>query len=136
MTLKYNDRQRKEYFKTTQKMGGSWVHVFGDDTEFYSSAYWDLLTNIWIKDAPVRKTDALRFMTNIKSPHTAGKYVETAIAKGILIEEGNPGDARSKLLRLSPEMRKRLDGFFDGCVSDIQDCVRRIATLGPSPEER
>jgi hypothetical protein len=135
MTLKYNDTQRKEYFKTTQKMGGLWVHVFGDDSEFYSSAYWDLLTNIWAKDAPVRKTDALRFMTNIKSPHTAGKYVETAIAKGILIEEDNPGDARSKLLRLSPEMRRRLDGFFDDCVGDIRDCVRRIATLGPSPEE-
>jgi hypothetical protein len=116
-------------------MGGSWVHVFGDDTEFYSSAYWDLLTNIWVKETPVRKTDALRFMTNIKSPHTAGKYVETAIVKGILIEEDNPEDARSKLLRLSPEMRRRLDGFFDGCVGDIRSCVRRIDTLGPSPEE-
>jgi hypothetical protein len=134
MALKYNDRQRKEYFKTTQQMGGSWLQVFEGDEEFYSSAYWDLLVNVWAKDGPVRKTDALRFMTNIKSPHTAGKYVETAIARGFLIEEENPKDARSRLLRLSPEMRKRLDRFFDGCVGDISKCVRRIAKLGPAPE--
>jgi hypothetical protein len=115
-------------------MGGSWLQVFEGDEEFYSSAYWDLLVNVWSKDGPVRKTDALRFMTNIKSPHTAGKYVETAIARGFLIEEENPKDARSRLLRLSPEMRKRLDRFFDGCVGDISKCVRRIAKLGPAPE--
>lgn len=135
MDLKYNDQQRKEYFRTTQKMGSSWLSVFEEDEEFYSSAYWDLLTSIWIKDAPVRKTDALRFMTNIKSPHTAGKYVETAIAKGILIEEDNPEDARSKLLRLSPRMREQLDGFFDNCVSEIRKCIRNMDTLGPWPKD-
>lgn len=135
MKLKYSDKQRKEYFKTTLRMGSSWLSVFEEDEEFYSSAYWDLLTNIWVKDAPVRKTDALRFMTNIKSPHTAGKYVETAIAKGILIEEENPDDARSRLLRLSPEMRERLDGFFDSCVSDIRKCVQNLDNLGPWPKE-
>ena len=135
MDLKYNDSQRKEYFKNTQRIGRLWLRVFEGNEEFYSSAYWDLLTNIWMKGEPVRKTDALRFMTNIKSPHTAGKYVETAIAKGILIEEDNPGDARSKLLRLSPQMYARLDQFFDGCVNQLRDCVRRIATLGPTPEE-
>jgi hypothetical protein len=135
MKLKYNDKQRKEYFKTTLRMGSSWLSVFEEDEEFYSSAYWDLLTNIWVKDGPVRKTDALRFMTNIKSPHTAGKYVETAIAKGILIEEDNPADARSRLLRLSPEMRARLDGFFDGCVSEIRQCIQNMDTLGPWPKE-
>ena len=135
MKLKYNDDQRKEYFKTTLRMGASWVSVFEEDEEFYSSAYWDLLTNIWMKGAPVRKTDALRFMTNIKSPHTAGKYVETAIAKGILIEEDNPDDARSRLLRLSPKMRERLDGFFDSCVSDIRTCIHKLDALGPWPKE-
>jgi len=135
MKLKYNDDQRKEYFKTTLRMGASWVSVFEEDEEFYSSAYWDLLTNIWMKGAPVRKTDALRFMTNIKSPHTAGKYVETAIAKGILIEEDNPDDARSRLLTLSPKMRERLDGFFDGCVSDIRNCIHKLDALGPWPKE-
>ena len=134
MDLKYNDRQRKEYFKATQKIGVSWLSVFEEDEEFYSSAYWDLLTNIWMKDVPVRKTDALRFMTNIKSPHTAGKYVETAISKGILIEEDNPEDARSKLLQLSPEMRERLDGFFDGCVTETRKCIETLDAFGPVPK--
>ena len=134
MALKYSDKQRKEYFKTTQQLGVSWLEVFEGDEEFYSSAYWDLLTSIWIKGGPVRKTDALRFMTNIKSPHTAGKYVETAIARGFLIEEENPKDARSRLLRLAPDMRKRLDRFFDGCVGEISHCVQRIARMGASPK--
>lgn len=134
MELKYNDKQRKEYFRTTQRMGASWIGVFEDDEEFYSSAYWDLLTNIWSKDGPVRKTDALRFMTNIKSPHTAGKYVETAIARGFLIETENPEDARSRLLSLSADMRGRLDRFFDTCVSDIRKCVETLDELGPWPK--
>ena len=135
MKLKYNDEQRREYFSTTRKMGESWLTVFDEDEEFYSSAYWDLLTNIWMKDAPVRKTDALRFMTNIKSPHTAGKYVETAIAKGFIIEGDNPDDARSRLLRLSPDMRARLDRFFDSCVGDIRKCVQTMDRLGPWPDD-
>ena len=94
-----------------------------------------MFTNIWEKDAPVRKTDALRFMTAIKSPHTAGKYIETAIRKGILIEEDNPEDARSKLLRLSPDMRTRLDAFFDSAVGQVRRTNRKMDELGPSPEE-
>ncbi|MBT5107733.1 MAG: MarR family transcriptional regulator [Rhodospirillaceae bacterium] len=120
MTLKYSAEQRKLYLNMTDKIGAGWVEVFQGDTEFYSAAYWDLLTNIWRQDAPVRKTDALRFMTGIKSAHTAGKYIDSALQRGILLEAENPQDARSKLVTLSPDMRDRLDQFFDRALDEVQ----------------
>lgn len=120
MTLKYSAEQRKLYLGMTDKIGAGWVEVFQGDTEFYSAAYWDLLTNMWRQDAPVRKTDALRYMTGIKSAHTAGKYIESALQRGILLESDNPQDARSKLVSLSSEMRARLDQFFDHALDEVR----------------
>ncbi len=135
MTLKYNKQQYKEYLRMTGRRGMAWLNVFGDDRDFWSAAYWDLFTNLWNNDGPVRKTDALKFMRAVKSAHTAGKYVEAAIRKGFLIEEDNPEDARSKLLTLSPGMRERLDAFFDTAVSEIRRTSRAFDALGPSPED-
>ena len=135
MALKYNEEQHKEYLNMTDRIGRSWLGVFKDDKEFWSASYWDLLTNIWREGGPVRKTDALRFMSAVKSAHTAGKYIDTAIRKGILIEDDNPDDARSKLLRLSPDMRTRLDAFFDTAVGEVRKTGGTMNALGPSPED-
>lgn len=135
MALKYNNAQHRQYLEMTDSVGRNWVEVFEGDTEFYSAAYWDLLTGIWRADGPVRKTDALRYMTAIKSAHTASKYVESSIKAGILLESDNPDDARSKLLTLSDDMRKRLDTFFDGAVSAVRSTNRTIDEKGPSPED-
>ncbi len=135
MGLKYNDAQRKEYLNMTHRIGEMWLDVFQGNQEFYSAAYWDLLTRIWKTGGPVRKTDALKFMTAIKSAHTAGKYVQSAIQRGVLVEADNPEDARSKLITLSPDMRQRLDAFFDAAVSEVRTANRTIERKGASPEE-
>lgn len=135
MALKYNKQQHKEYLRMTSRRGLAWLSVFGDDRDFWSAAYWDLFTKLWDSDGPVRKTDALKFMQAVKSAHTAGKYVDAAIRKGFLLEQDNPEDARSKLLTLSPEMRGRLDDFFDSAVGEIRRTSRALDALGPSPEE-
>ena len=129
--LLYNAEQRRLYLEMTDRIGAKWMTVFRGDTEFYSAAYWDLLTEVWRAERPVRKTDALRFMTAVRSAHTAGKYVEGAIGKGILVEVDNPEDARSKLLSLSPEMRQRIDGFFDNAVDEIRKTSRQVESRGP-----
>ncbi len=134
MQLKYNNVQHKQYLHMTESNGVNWLKVFEGNKEFYSAAYWDLLTRIWKSDGPVRKTDALKFMTAIKSPHTAGKYVESAIRQGILLESDNPEDARSKLVSLSPETKRRLDAFFDEAVGELRESSRAIERQGPSPE--
>lgn len=90
MALKYTAAQRKLYLGMTDNIGANWVDVFQGDTEFYSTAYWDLLTNIWCQDEAVCKTDALQFMTRLKSAHTAGKYIKSALQRGFLLESDPP----------------------------------------------
>lgn len=135
MKLKYNSDQREEYLSMTERIGLAWIKVFEGNTEFYSAAYWDLLTGIWKAKGAVKKTDALRLMKAIKSAHTAGKYVEAAIQHGIVVESENPADARSKLMALSPDMMGRMDAFFDAAVGELRAANHRIDVKGPSPEE-
>ena len=135
MDLKYNNDQHRVYLQLTERVGGNWLGIFEGNTEFYSAIYWDLLTNIWQRNEPVRKTEALGFMTAIKSAQTSSKYVETAVKYGYLIETENPNDARSKLLALSTEMRQRLDVFFDRAISELRKSNREVDIKGPSPED-
>ncbi|MEK9671055.1 MAG: hypothetical protein VW268_00950 [Rhodospirillaceae bacterium] len=130
MTFKYSNEQHRAYMGFTEKTGQDWVGVFSGDTDFYSAAYWDLLTKMWQAKKPVRKTDALRYMTGIKSAHTAGKYLDVALEKGLIVEQDNPKDARSKLLALSGDMRTKMDGFFDGVVQRMQEAAEKIDRIG------
>ena len=127
MALKYNGAQREEYLNMIGRVGNHWLDVFEGRPEFYSAIYWDLFTGMWLHNAPVKKTDVLGFMKAVKSPHTAAKYVDTAVRRGILIESDNPDDARSKLLTLSPEMKLRLDGFLDFARQAIEEHQEIIA---------
>ena len=133
--LKYNDMQRREYLAMIDRVGQGWLGVFSGNTDFYSANYWDLLTELWRTNGPVRKTDALRSMRAIKSAHTAGKYLEEALRQELVVEEENPEDARSKLVALAPEMRQRLDRFFDDAVGEVRRANRRFDIAGPSPED-
>jgi len=132
MDLQYDDAQRKEYLNMTDRIGMEWLEVFKGDTEFYSAAYWDLFTRLWKSGSPERKTDALKFMVGIKSAQTAGKYIETAIKKKLIVEKENPEDARSRLLELSPQMKERLDLFFDQAVDHLRNS-NRIIESNPTP---
>jgi hypothetical protein len=126
MDLQYSETQRKEYLNMTDRIGMEWLEVFKGDTEFYQAAYWDLFTRLWKSGTPQRKTDALKFMVGIKSAQTAGKYIETAIAKKLIVEKDNPADARSRLLELSLGMKERLDFFFDQAVGHLRNSNRTI----------
>ena len=126
--LRYSARQRLQYLAMTDRLGRAWLTVFAGNTDFYSAAYWDLLTALWRRAEPLRKTDALKAMTAIKSAHTAGKYLQEALDQGLIVEAENPEDARSKLVELSPDMRRRLDRFFDGAVEEVRRAAQAIDT--------
>ncbi len=126
MPLTYTDKQRRTYLSFTDRVGAGWVQLFDGDTEFYSAAYWDLLTYLWRNTDPQRKTDAMAAITGVKSPLTAAKYIETAIKRGIIIERENPSDARSKLLALSDQMREKMDVFFDNAVDEMKKSVSTL----------
>lgn len=132
--MPYPQSSRRAYLDMIARIGEHWLQVFGDDREFYSTAYWDLLTSLWAAGGPMRKTDALNSMKGVKSAHTAGKYLDAAIRHGLVLEEENPSDARSKLVRLAPSMQKRLDAFFDDAVDEVcttaQDIEAEAAAQG------
>lgn len=133
MPLIYNDAQRRAYLAFSTGVGSGWMAMFEGDTEFYSAAYWDLFKALWLSPEAVRKTDAARAVTGVKSPLTAAKYIKTAIDRGLIIEQENPNDARSKLLALSPQLREKLDVFFDNAVDGMRKTTARLADLGPVP---
>lgn len=124
--LKYNVEQHREYLTLMDRIGMTWLEVFQGNTDFYSAIYWDLLTEIWRSQRPVRKTDALKCMKSVKSAHTAAKYIQEAIKQGLILEADNPNDARSRVLILSPEMRGRLDAFFDRAIGELKRASARI----------
>ena len=126
MKLKFSNDQHRVYMDFADDTGNEWVQVFEGDTDFYDAAYWDLFRNMWRARTPVRKTDALKFMTSIKSAHTAGKYLDVALEKGLIIEQDNPKDARSKLLNLSSDLRNRMDRFFDYIVEEMRKTCKTI----------
>ena len=134
MVGRYNRDQRMEYLNMTNRIGQRWVDVFEGNVEFYSAAYWDLLTGVWHAAGPVRKTDALKFMTAVKSAHTAGKYVDAAVDHGVLVETENPEDARSRLLDLSPPMRLRLDDYFESAVDELRRSTAAVTSAGSLPD--
>jgi DNA-binding MarR family transcriptional regulator len=122
----YSPRQRAAYLAMIDRIGGHWLALFDGEREFYSTAYWDLLTALWAADAPMRKTEALAAMTAVKSSHTAGKYLDVALRRGLVEERENPCDARSKLVVLAPAMKARLDGFLDEAVSEVLDTANDV----------
>lgn len=130
MPLTYTDSQRRVYLEFTDRIGRGWVEVFEGDTDFYNAAFWDLFTHLWRNPEPVRKTDAGRAITGVKSPLTAAKYIDTALGRGMIIEKENPEDARSKLLALSPPMRAQMDAFFDDAVHELRAAAKDLENRG------
>lgn len=122
----FNCEQRREYIRMTRNVLGDWLEVFGGDTEFYSTHYWDLLREIWYARKPVKVSEAVGFMVAIKSPYTARKYIQKLIDNGMLVECQNPDDDRSVLLSLSLEMKTKLDGFFDRTLEHLLDTAEKI----------
>ena len=133
----YTHAQRRAYLDLMARVSGHWVALFGGEREFYSTAYWDLFTALWATDSPMRKTDALAAMTAVKSAHTAGKYLDAAIRRGLVEERDNPSDARSKLVVLAPAMKTRLDNFFDDAIREVTETAHHIedetASSHPDP---
>jgi len=122
----YSSDQLTLYLRHTHDVGRRWLAVFAGNKDFYSAAYWDLLTGLWASPAPVRKTEALAMMTAVKSAHTAGKYLEVALRQGLLEESANPEDARSRLIALSPAMRVRLDAFFSEATHALCETASQL----------
>lgn len=107
-------RQRHKFVQALNAMDGSWVR-FLQDKDILDINYSDLYTGLWAAEVPVRKQEALLLMRHL-SPQTAKKYLDNAVAKGLIVELPDPSDGRAKLIALSPDLKRRLEDFFDNAI--------------------
>ncbi|NIJ40663.1 DNA-binding MarR family transcriptional regulator [Parvibaculum indicum] len=107
-------RQRHKFVQALNAMDGSWVR-FLQDKDILDINYSDLYTGLWAAETPVRKQEALLLMRHL-SPQTAKKYLDNAVAKGLIVELPDPSDGRAKLIALSPDLKSRLEDFFDNAI--------------------
>jgi hypothetical protein len=122
----YTSEQHREYILMSRKVGVDWLEVFAGNTDFFSTHFWELLTEMWFHDKPVMVSNALRYMKSIKSPFTARKYLQKAIEGKLIVERKNPADDRSTLVELPQDIRKKLDAFFDKAIDKLIDTAAAI----------
>jgi hypothetical protein len=104
--------RRARFLIALRELDEAWVSAFhkvGLGDIYFSR----LFTELWLRgDDAVTKTDAYELVQGV-SMQTAMKYVRQAIKEGFLEELENPGDARSRLIRMSPRLREMFNGVID-----------------------
>lgn len=112
MTSGFSDTERCWFVLTLQNIDACWGEIVGGEA-YYDLHYSDLFTRLWLsRDRSPRKTELYDFMPRV-SRRTAVKYVDRAIREGLLVQETDPVDRRSKRVSLSPELLKRIESFLD-----------------------
>jgi len=111
-TIRSLDKRREHFLQALRELDDAWVSAF-HKTGFGDIYFSRLFTELWLRaDDAVAKSDAYELVQGVSS-QTAMKYIRQAIAEGYLVEFDNPSDGRSRLIRMSPELREQFNGVID-----------------------
>ena len=118
-----NDR-RGQFVQLLANLDQYWIEVLGNKL-FHDLNYYDLFTQMWLKvdsseDDTFRKSELYKLMPHI-SQRTAIKYIQTAIDHGLLIEQMDPQDQRSRQITMSPDLKRKIELFLDHSISMLQE---------------
>lgn len=103
---------RRRFLLALRELDDAWMSAF-NESGFGDIYFSRLFTELWLRESvAVSKTDAYDLVKGV-STQTAMKYVNKAIADGYLEEQDNPADGRSRLIRMSPELRQRFAQVID-----------------------
>jgi hypothetical protein len=93
-----------------------WMDILGDKL-FHDLNYYDLFTQMWLKhNQTFHKSELHQLMPNV-SQRTAVKYIQIAIDHGLLIEQADPADLRSKRITMSAGLKRKIELFVDYSIS-------------------
>jgi len=86
----------------------------------FSDLYFSrLFTELWLRgDAALTKTDAYGLVKGV-GLQTAIKYVRRAIEEGYLEERDHPSDGRSRLVRMTPRLRRQFEAFIEAIEAGV-----------------
>ena len=106
------NRRRAHFLHALRELDDAWVAAF-HKTGFGDIYFSRLFTELWLRgEEAVAKSDAYGLVQGV-SAQTAMKYIRQAIAEGYLQELDNPGDGRSRMIRMSPKLREQFNGVID-----------------------
>jgi hypothetical protein len=120
---RYPDTRRRDFIDLLNDTDQYWVEVMGDRL-FHDLNYYDLFTRMWLRlnnssgttVEAFRKSELYQLMPNI-SQRTAVKYIQMAIDQGLLIEQADPGDLRSRKITMSADLQRKIESFLDYSIS-------------------
>lgn len=113
---KQTDVRRRQFIQLINSTDQYWLDVLGDKL-FHDLNYYDLFTRMWLRLGDTfHKSELYRLMPNV-SQRTAIKYVQIAIDHGLLIEDMDPNDLRSRRITMSAELEQKIELFLDYAIS-------------------
>jgi len=119
MPRRHSIARRTSFVLALHEIDRFWGEVLHDEA-YYDLNYSDLFTRMWLaRDKTQKKTHLYAFMPRV-SHRTAVKYVQRAIAAGLLTETPDPTDGRSKRVALSPELTRNIEAFIDHALTTFE----------------
>ncbi|SEO54996.1 MarR family transcriptional regulator [Nitrosovibrio sp. Nv6] len=109
-----------------------WIDMLGNP-RFHDLNYYDLFTQMWLRlngggCDTFHKSELYQLMPNV-SQRTAIKYIQIAIDHGLLLEQANPKDLRSRCVTMSTDLKQKIERFLDYSISVFQ------ALPPPTPQQ-
>jgi hypothetical protein len=108
--------RRRQFVQMINRTDQYWMDILGDKL-FHDLNYYDLFTQMWLKhNQTFHKSELHQLMPNV-SQRTAVKYIQIAIDHGLLIEQADPEDLRSKRITMSAGLKRKIELFLDYSIS-------------------
>ena len=108
--------RRRQFVQLINRTDQYWMDILGDKL-FHDLNYYDLFTQMWLKhNHTFHKSELHQLMPNV-SQRTAVKYIQIAIDHGLLIEQADPEDLRSKRITMSAGLKRKIELFLDYSIS-------------------
>ena len=112
--------RRCQFIQLLNSTDQYWMDVLGDKL-FHDLNYYDLFTQMWLRLSDSSgdifyKSELYQLMPHV-SQRTAIKYIQIAIDHGLLVEDIDPEDLRSRRITMSADLKQKIELFLDYSIA-------------------